>query len=91
MEVQASASTSGYWVSISARTGFRRLHQSGGCWYRAEDTEQIDDPSTARFNAICHVCWKEGRQSAQEKLVSDLKADVDSSVATDSKTSSSTE
>ena len=82
-------SSSGYWVSISSRTGFRRLHRCGGCWYRAEETEMIDDPSSARFNARCGVCWKEGRQSTQKKLISDMKDDVDSSVGTDSETSSS--
>ena len=46
------------WVSVSRRTGFRRLHITGGCWYRAGITETVDDVAKAAFNAKCDVCWK---------------------------------
>ena len=88
-ERKQTSATSGYWVSISARTGFRRLHRCGGCWYRAEHTEMLADPSTARYNARCGRCWKGDGAYSQAELVTNVRNDVDSTVDTDSESSSS--
>ena len=76
------------WVSASRRTGFRRLHITGNCWYRAGVTEDVQDVSKAVFNAKCDVCWK--RAPPEDKsLAEKLKGDDDTSVETDDESSSS--
>ena len=76
------------WVSVSKRTGFRRLHITGGCWYRAGLTEVVDDVAKAAFNARCDVCWKRSPTNAKS-LAEKLKDDEDTSVETDDESSSS--
>ena len=50
-----------YWVSVSRRTGFRRLHRTGGCnihpeaVHRAEPVFAIDAHTADKK---CQVCWK---------------------------------
>ena len=50
-----------YWVSVSRRTGFRRLHRTGGCSihpeavHRAEPVFAIDAHTADKK---CQVCWK---------------------------------
>ena len=66
---------------------FRRLHRRGGCWYTAVAVEEVDDLATARYNAKCHVCWKTGKQHTSKKLLVDLQANVESSVASESDSS----
>ena len=71
------------------RTGFRRLHISGGCWYKAAKVERIEDLANASYHAQCGVCWKEGRALPSKTVVDKLREDSDSSVTTDDETSSS--
>ena len=78
-----------FWLSISEKTGFRRLHRRGGCWYKSRVMEQIVDISEVQYNAACERCWKPG--SADPPKVSEvlLSLSVSPSVHTDSESSSS--
>ena len=88
MAVDHRSGSGKLWVSVSRRTGFRRLHITGGCWYRAGLTEDVYDVAKAAFNARCDVCWK--RLPPDEKsLAEKLKDDEDTSVETDDESSSS--
>ena len=82
-----SGGSSRPWISVSRRTGFRRLHLRGGCWYRAENTEEVDELSNVFYHAACKRCW--GSQQEAEKFVVRLAQGEDSSVDTDDETSSS--
>ena len=75
------------WISVSRKTGFRRLHLHGACWYKAEVTEEVEDHTKVEYNAPCRVCWK-GEGDA-ERMLQKLKVDDDSSVDTDDESSSS--
>ena len=71
-----------YWVSVSRKTGFRRLHRTGGCSihpeavHRAEPIFSIDSQTADKK---CQVCW---RKEPTEK---------DSSTSSGSSSSSSEE
>ena len=77
------------WISVSKRTGFRRLHLHGACWYRAEVTEQVTDHANIDYNAPCRVCWK-GEGDA-EKVIDKLRRDEVTSLDSDEESSSSVE
>ena len=74
------------WVSVSRKTGFRRLHLHGACWYKAEVAEEVEDHTKVEHNAPCRVCWK-GAGDAEKML--QKAVDDDSSVTTDDESSSS--
>ena len=61
----------GFWVSQSARQGFRRLHRFGGCWIQpgAKDTilEHLDE---IVFDMRCKLCYPEDRTSRKEASAS---------------------
>ena len=51
--------TVGYYVTISRRNGFRRLHMAGACPVRAwkcQEMEQIIDVRQAAYDAVCLNC-----------------------------------
>ena len=51
--------TAPYWVSVSKRRGFRRLHRRNGCGFTAECEEDVYDLTASLFRARCGHCWKE--------------------------------
>ena len=80
-----------FWISVSARTGFRRLHVTGQCWYRAAKVEVLADLGAASYHARCGVCWKVAASGADVKAAEAKTSDSDSSVVTDEESSSSEE
>ena len=51
-----------FWVSISRRTGFRRLHKRGGCGIMIWNValyEEFSEVHKASADAWCKVCFKE--------------------------------
>ena len=77
-----------YWVSISERTSFRRLHRRGGCWFRAVRMEPVWELSGLAYNAQCGHCWRTG-QEVKSKAGTAKEIEEDPSVDTDDETSSS--
>ena len=79
-----------YWVSISERTGYRRLHRRGGCWVTAKMTEPVTSLSEASYNSRCGHCWKmDDRSKHKSELRSKINHGTDTSVSTSSESSSS--
>ena len=78
-----------FWISISDRTSFRRLHRLGGYWYTAARTEEAYDLAGAVYNARCGVCWRLGAEEPQREITKAMEDGSDSSVNTDDETSSS--
>ena len=78
-----------YWLSISEKTGFKRLHRRGGCWYTSRVIEQVWDLSEVHYNAACERCWKPG--VADPPKISEVLLELTGSpsVHTDSESSSS--
>jgi hypothetical protein len=59
----APPSGAGYWISITKRRAFRRLHRAGGCCFvpgvNVAICEEVDDPSKVDFDAKCLRCFRE--------------------------------
>ena len=69
-----------FWISISRRTGFRRLHRAGGCWYTSAQVERYSTLSGVLFHARCGRCWPdEEKESAvpDEVIVTDVSVDTE--------------
>ena len=72
-----------YWVSVSRKTGFRRLRKVGGCGIDPDSvfrSEMVMVVNKDTADKKCKLCWK---QSA-EKVDSDSSSGSSSSTATDS-------
>ena len=72
-----------YWVSISRKTGFRRLHKMGGCGIAPDSVFRSELVTVVNKNTAdkkCKLCW---RQSA-EVVDSDSSSGSSSSTETDS-------
>ncbi len=72
-----------YWVSISRKTGFRRLRKVGGCNIAPDSvfrSEMVMVVNKDTADKKCKLCWK---QSA-EKVDSDSSSCSSSTTATDS-------
>ena len=81
--------TAPYWVSLTRKKGFRRLHRAEGCHCVAEHYEEVDDIAHALFNSKCGHCWRLGKKASGTKISARAAEDSDSSVTTDSESSSS--
>eukprot|EP00435_Cladocopium_sp_Y103_P016219 s4687_g4.t1 len=71
-----------YFVTVSRRTGFRRLHVVGRCHVHAErcqQTEFVDSLSNTNFDAICRVCKKFLKEQADTGSDSSSSSDGSSS------------
>ena len=58
-----------YWVSISRRTGFRRLHKRGGCGvmvWNVASYEEFSEVHKSSADAWCKVCFKEELNEKKE-------------------------
>ena len=53
----SSSSPHALWVSVARKTGFRRLHRSGGCWYTAAIVEYPSCEEEAHYDKRCERCW----------------------------------
>eukprot|EP00973_Karenia_brevis_P037283 5139780-Karenia_brevis.AAC.1 len=53
-----------YWINITKRGGFRRLHRFKGCRRRPgsckQDYELISEVSPGDYHAYCKTCWPKG-------------------------------
>ena len=56
-----------YWVSITRKSGFRRLHRTGGCGVHkvsAPAFEDLEEVSMGCADDYCHLCWPRLGQAA---------------------------
>ena len=80
--------TTSYWIRLTRKKGFRRMHRRGGCGCTSEFFEEVADITEAIYNSRCGHCWR-GADQPREKVLSKQAADdTDSSVETDSESSS---
>ena len=75
-----------FWMSVSLRTGFRRLHRRGGCWYTASRVENVQHLAAVEHEAKCDVCFSK-RQPVNKRPLP-IDSDENDSVATSDETSS---
>ena len=71
-----------YFVTISRRTGFRRLHLIGGCHVHAEKCQQtviLNSLDSSLFDAACKVCKSKLKDMASERENSSSSSDGSSS------------
>eukprot|EP00435_Cladocopium_sp_Y103_P022296 s3783_g5.t1 len=85
----ASSSTQGrkemkFWVSISRRTGFRRLHKMHGCgvmhWTVAA-YEEVEEPGRVKADAWCKICFRQELAQRGEDEDDSSSSDEDSKEA----------
>ena len=74
-----------FWVSVSRKSGFRRLRRRGGCWYRAEVEEGTSTMTEAPYDAYCARCFKKPADLARD---AERGEKSDESVDTDNESSS---
>ena len=78
--IEASSLADRLWVSVSKKTGFRRLHIIGKCWYTAALREFPSNEDGAQFDARCERCWGVVHVGTMaKKLEIESNASVDSS------------
>lgn len=49
-----------FWISIASKSGFQRLHRTGGCWVKPEtcsDWKPIYRLQESVADASCKMCW----------------------------------
>jgi len=59
--VEEGETKSPYWISVSARSGFRRLHLRDGCgvlWFRCRVVEHVWTLKDVKADAVCKDCAK---------------------------------
>jgi len=79
-----------FWISSSARRGFRRLHRSGGCWSRPGARDMVcSDPTGQVFDARCKHCFREDRKQALTTTSSGPRSSATSSASSSTEGSSS--
>ena len=81
--VSGDDSDDGFFVTISRRTGYRRLHMRGVCHVHAERCQQVEWVSSvekATFDTICKVCGLRLQEEAgEEESQSSSGSDAESS------------
>ena len=78
-EAGENSTHSGYFITTSRRTGFRRLHMHGKCPVRSDrciDSTDVDNVQDAAYDAICKICQRKiseelGRMTADHDVSSD--------------------
>ena len=75
------------WMSISKRTGYRRLHRVGACWYRSERWQYLASAIGVTFDAKCRACFKEAEGDEKDADEDNEPSEID----TDEESSSSSE
>ena len=81
-----------YFLTVSRRTGFRRLHVVGACQIqreRCQETVNVDDMEKAEFNAVCKWCKKHLEKDKSSKTTdsTDSSGSSGDSSSTDAETS----
>ena len=86
-EQQQDASACPYWVSVSRRSQFRRLHAKDKCgvlpWtvFRAEGFQTVDE---ANADAWCKICWRkishDGAEASREASSSGSSSSTEAEV-----------
>ena len=79
---EESAEAAPYWVSISRKTGFRRLHKTNGCGIKPESVHRSEPVFTIDSKVAdkkCQICW---RQKPTE--TSTMESSSESSSSTES-------
>lgn len=69
IEAEANVGHGKYFITVSRRTGFRRLHVVGSCHVKAERCQQVVDVDSLEgqsFDAICKFCKKGLKQLTGE-------------------------
>ena len=56
-EVEHTSSQTPFWVSISRKRSFRRLHKHGGCWYTSALFENLRTVGPSDFDERCSRCF----------------------------------
>lgn len=88
--VDTGSVESGYFVTISRRTGFRRVHVSGGCHIQAEKCQQVQvvkKLQEASFDAMCKFCKRKLQDEVGEVDRDDTSGSDGSSTSTSTSTS----
>ena len=76
-----------YWVSHTARRGFRRLHRLGGCWFRPGVKDTLhDDTGDIVYDTRCKFCYPEDR--ARTRMAQAPSSTPNSSTSSDGDSSS---
>ena len=68
-----------YWVSISRKTGFKRLHKTNGCGIRPESVHRSEPVFTIDSKVAdkkCQLCW---RPKQVEATINDTSSESSSS------------
>ena len=86
-QVDSSGNIPQYYITISRRNGFRRLHMSGACpvqAWKCQGMEEVQDIKQAAFDAVCLNCKRkiQSQENAEE-------ADEDSDSVGDSSSTDS--
>ena len=81
-----------YFLTVSRRTGFRRLHVVGACQIqreRCQETVNVDDMEKAEFDAVCKWCKKHLEKDKSSKTTdsTDSSGSSGDSSSTDAETS----
>ena len=56
-EVKQTPSSTKFWVGVSRKRSFRRLHLRGGCWYTAALVIDLEIVGPADFDEKCSRCF----------------------------------
>ena len=62
-DVKQTTSLTQFWISVSRKRSFRRLHRRGGCWYTAALVVDLEAVGPADFDERCSRCF--GRRATQ--------------------------
>jgi len=82
--------TESFWISSSARRGFRRLHRNGGCCSRPGVKDMVcSDLAGQVFDARCKHCFREDREQARAGTSSRRRSSTSPSASSTTEGSSS--
>ena len=74
-----------YFITVSRRTGFRRLHVTGACHVKAERCQQVVDVERLEgqnFDAICKFCKQNLKDSTDDELEQSSSSSTGKSTST---------
>ena len=71
-----------FWISISERSRFRRIHRAGGCHIRQEDCkcwEGVEELAPGVADAHCKLCWAPAERVGLQEVLSSSESSSSSS------------
>lgn len=80
----------GYFITISRRTGFRRIHVTGGCHIQAEKCQQVQEVTKVQegsFDAMCKFCKRKLQDETGDPARDETSDSDGSSTSTSTSTS----